>query len=159
MTAVRCHAPRPSIKRQRTVAAPRYSLGGCLTPRDSRSRPHSNFQRTVAPAFIACLRLHSLTSEYSCARERAARLDLLREAPRRLHTVSASICPASTTPPAGVHAPRSSSGPAPLASSSTLYSPDRTHRSFGPSSPPSSSICRAVCRRAQGHLKCHPRRV
>ena len=49
---------------------------------------------------------------------------------------------------AGVQAPRSSSGPTPLASSSTLYSPDRTHRSFGPSSPPSSSICRADARKA-----------
>jgi len=79
------------LKRQRAIAAPRYSLGGCLTPGRETVEPHTNFS-SVEPALIACLRWHGLTREWECARERAARLDLLR-----LCRVSASICPASTT--------------------------------------------------------------
>jgi hypothetical protein len=88
---------------------------------------------SVEPALIACLRWHSLTSE--CARERAARLDLLR-----LHRVSASICPRV---------------PRPLASLSTLYSQIEPTDAFGPSSPPSSSGP-SVRADAQDHPKCPP---
>jgi hypothetical protein len=115
------------LKRQRAIAAPRYSLGGCLTPGRETVEPHTNFS-SVEPALIACLRWHGLTREWKCARERAARLDLLR-----LHRVRASMGSASTTPLAGVQAPRSSSGPA---SSSTLYSQvEPADASFRPVSP------------------------
>jgi hypothetical protein len=137
------------LKRQRAIAAPRYSLGGCLTPGRETVEPHTNFS-SVEPALIACLRWHGLTREWECARERAARLDLLR-----LCRVSASICPASTysttpystTPPAGVQAPRSSTQAAQLhwrrrqLCTPRSNPPIAFHRPVP--SPPSSSICRA----------------
>ena len=93
---------------------------------------------SVEPALIACLRWHSLTSE--CARERAARLDLLR-----LYRVSASIRPR--------HPRRCSGSSIVKRSNSTgvvvnFVVPDRTPPMRSAPSPPSSSICRAD---AQGH--------
>ena len=73
---------------------------------------------SLTPALITCLRWRAFTSE--CAREGASRHDLLRQ-----HRGSSSACPAPTTP-AGVRTPQPSSGPAPVAyssSSSTLDTP------------------------------------
>ena len=85
-------------------------------------QPGHTLTSSVEPALIACLRWHGLTSE--CARERAARLDLLR-----LYRVSASIRPR--------HPRRCSGSSIVKRSNSTgvvvnFVLPDRTHRCCRP---------------------------
>ena len=80
-------------------------------------QPGQTLTSSIAPALITCLRWRGFTSE--SAREGAARPDLLRR-----HRGSSLTCPAPMAP-AGVRAPQPSSGPAPVAysSSSTLDTP------------------------------------
>ena len=56
----------------------------------------SSVEPSPRPTSLACAGMVLRAS--ALVKQRAARLDLLR-----LHRVSASICPASTPPPAGVH--------------------------------------------------------
>ena len=55
-------------------------------------QPGQTLTSSIAPALITCLRWRGFTNE--CAREGAARHDLLRR-----HRGSSSTCPAPTTPP------------------------------------------------------------
>ena len=100
--------------------ATRYTSRRAVSPRETE--PGHTLTSSVEPALIACLRWHGLTSE--CARERAARLDLLR-----LYRVSASIRPR--------HPRRCSGSSIVKRSNSTgvvvnFVLPDRTHRCCRP---------------------------
>ena len=79
-------------------APSRRSLGGRLS--HPVRQPAHTLTSSVEPGLIACLRWQPgmVLRASALVKQRAARLDLLR-----LHRVSASICPASTPPPAGVH--------------------------------------------------------
>ena len=114
-----CHAN--SHRRWRRAHGPRRDRGDARPARrlyNPMRQSGQTLTSSLTPALITCLRWRAFTSE--CAREGASRHDLLRQ-----HRGSSSACPAPTTP-AGVRTPQPSSGPAPVAyssSSSTLDTP------------------------------------
>ena len=104
-------------------------------------QPGQTLTSSIAPALITCLRCRGFTSE--CAREGAARYDLLR-----WHRGSSSTCPAPTTPHPGQAPQPPSSDPAPVARLVVVnfgYYQIELDDALGPSSLPSSSIW---CQRA-----------